>query len=468
MNKALVSLLITTLLLPQISLATSFNPNYIISDETLQNKDSMDIYDIQAFLQEKNSTLANFVTDYQDTGKRKASYIIYDSAQKYTINPAYLLVKLQKEQSLITAKNPTQNQLDWATGFGVCDSCSKSDSGIQDYRGFGNQVESAALVIRSYYNKVATQNWIKRAGETYNIDGLDVTPANNATAFLYTYTPHLHGNENFWTIWQDWFEQSYPDGTLARTIDSPDVYLIQDGQKRKIANMTSLLTRFDPKLILTIPQSELNKLEEGNSIKLPNYAIAHDGLNYYLLDNDYKRQFTNYDVVRQIGYNPDEIIEVNSSDLDGYTTGEPISLDEKNITGRVVKLKTGENLYYIKGNTYSPILDKNTAKINFPNLEIEEVDSSEFDKLTSINPVIPKNGSLIGLSGNPNIYVMENGKKRHIADEKTFNTYGYNWHNIVWIDFFAGLIIPDGEPLHLLEQVDNLDTTSSTSLTTNS
>ncbi|MFA7314518.1 MAG: hypothetical protein WC025_01125 [Candidatus Magasanikbacteria bacterium] len=467
MKKILILLVILNLIIPNITLATSFNPNYIISDETLQNKDAMNLTDIQAFLQEKNSTLANFVTEYQDGTNRKASYIIYDSAQQYNINPKYLLVKLQKEQSLITNTNPTQKQLDWATGFGVCDSCSKDDSNIQNYKGFSSQVGSAALVMRSYYNKVNTQDWIKRAGQTYTIDGENITPANNATAFLYTYTPHLHGNENFWTIWQAWFEQSYPDGTLATTKDDTTIYLIQDGKKRRIANTTSLVTRFDPKLILTIPQSELDKLEEGTDIKLPNYAIVKDSSNYYLLDNEYKRKFDNYDVVRQIGYNPDEIIDVTDSDLVDYTLGQPITTEAKNITGRVVKLKTSKSLYYIKGNTYAPILDENMAKINFPNLKIEDVDTSEFTNLTNITPILPKNGSLVAIKGNPNVYVMENGKKRHINDERTFDTYGYNWNNIVWIDFFAGLIIPDGEPLQLLEQIDNLNTATTTNSLTN-
>ena len=467
MKNTLTYLAIIVLLLPQVSLATSFNPNNIINDEILQNKDAMDLFDIQAFLQEKNSSLANFVTEFQDGTNRKASYIIYNSAQQYNINPKYLLVKLQKEQSLVTETNPSQKQLDWATGFGVCDACSKDDLDIQDYKGFNNQVESAAAVMRSYYNKVNTQTWIKKAGQTYNIDGENITPMNNATAFLYTYTPHLHGNENFWTIWQAWFVQSYPDGTLAKTKDDATIYLIQDSKKRKISNMTSLITRFNPKLIITIPQTEINKLEYGNEIKLPNYAIVKDGLDYYLLDNEYKRKFTNYDVVKQIGYNPDEIIDVTNSDLSDYTLGKPITLEEKNITGRVVKLKTGDSLYYIKGNTYSPILDENTAKINFPNLKIEDVEANEFSNLTSIDPIIPKDGHLIGIQGNPNIYVMENGKKRHIIDEKTFDTYGYNWSNIVWIDFFAGLIIPNGEPLYLIEQIDNLDTVTTTSSTTN-
>ena len=75
---------------------------------------------------------------------------------------------------------------------------------------------------------------------------------------------------------------------------------------------------------------------------------------------------------------------------------------------------------------------------------------------------MPKDGSLIGVEGSPAIYVIENGKKRHITNEQTFNAYGYNWKNIVWINLFAGLYIPDGESLQLIEQLDTLDVITTT------
>ena len=114
-------------------------------------------------------------------------------------------------------------------------------------------------------------------------------------------------------------------------------------------------------------------------------------------------------------------------------------------------------MYYIKGNKYYPIIDKNIAKINFPDLTIEDAEVSEFSTLNRMDPILPKDGSIIGIEGSPYIYVMENGKKRHIADEKAFNTFGYNWNNIIWLHFYSGLIIPDGQALQLIEQLDTLD-----------
>jgi D-alanyl-D-alanine carboxypeptidase len=45
--------------------------------------------------------------------------------------------------------------------------------------------------------------------------------------------------------------------------------------------------------------------------------------------------------------------------------------------------------------------------------------------------------------------VVEAGKKRHIASEEVFNGLGYNWKNIIWVNQFVGILLPDGEPLYV-------------------
>jgi len=302
------------LTIPSALFATDFDPNFIISDEEMQNWTAMDLHDIEAFLNEKNGYISNYRSDDWEGTRRLSADIIYRAAKESKLNPKYLLVKLQKEQSLITDENPSQKQLDWATGYGVCDSCKMTDPDIQKYKGFGTQIDRAAGIIRWYYDHMVSESWIKRAGQTYTIDGEYVTPKSNATGFLYSYTPHIHGNENFWKLWQSWFDQVYPDGTLLQGIGKSDIYVLKNSKKYKFKNITSFTTRYDPKMIVTVPQSELSRYETGGTISLPNYSIVKQGTNYYLLDYDYKRKFASYDVVKSLGYNPDEIIDVTSSD----------------------------------------------------------------------------------------------------------------------------------------------------------
>ena len=162
--RQLTSILLSISLLTPLFPANGaeFNPNFILSDEEMQNAGSMTREDIQAFLDKQGGYIATLQTEDAEGARRTVPDIMYRAAMAYTINPKYLLVKLQKEQSLVTDQDPTQKQLDWATGYGVCDSCTTSDPDIQKFRGFGKQVDNAAGIIRWYYDHVSERGLIKR------------------------------------------------------------------------------------------------------------------------------------------------------------------------------------------------------------------------------------------------------------------------------------------------------------------
>jgi len=179
----------------------------------MRNYNSWTRDNVQQFLDAKGSYLRLHQSTDVDGLLKPAADIIYNTALANQINPKFLLVTLQKEQSLITDDSPTQKQLDWATGYAVCGSCNLSDPDVQKHKGFATQVDSTASLMRWYYDN-KDKSFIKKKDTPIRIDNVDVTPQSWATAFLYTYTPHLHGNKNFWRIWQTWFSQFYPDGSI--------------------------------------------------------------------------------------------------------------------------------------------------------------------------------------------------------------------------------------------------------------
>jgi len=451
--KIVIFVILTNVILwPNFALGEdTFNANYIISDEEMQNWDSMNRADIQAFLENYNSSLANLRVADKDDTTRLASDIIYRAAKEYTINPKYLLVKLQKEQSLITTTNPTQKQLDGATGYGITDGCGWSCDTYLNNKGFGKQVDSAAGIIRWYYDNVNIQPWIKKPNQTNIIDGQAISAQNYATAFLYTYTPHIEGNKNFWTLWNRWFGQVYPDGTLVKNSSGSEVFLIQNGKKRLITSMSVLASRFDPRLIVKAPMSELNNYQDGVTISFPNYSILKQGTKYYLLDYDTLRPFANYDVVKNIGYNPDEIVEVTASDVSSFNIGSTITAETEALdaTGKLLRAKENNKLYYLKDNIFNPITDEKMAHINFPKLSEEKISIAELQKYQVGDLLKFKDGTIVGIVGSNKIYVIEKGKKRHIASEEVFNGFGYSWDNIIWTDELTGTNHPTGQPIYL-------------------
>jgi hypothetical protein len=63
----------------------------------------------------------------------------------------------------------------------------------------------------------------------------------------------------------------------------------------------------------------------------------------------------------------------------------------------------------------------------------------------SSSPIFP-NGTLIKGSG-PDIYLIENGVKRLIPDMETFNAMGFNWNNVINVDDQRLGSMPLGSPL---------------------
>ncbi len=448
LKKSFFVFLVAALLTPQLTFAVSpFNPDYIISDEQLTDYKSMSKSDIMLFLREQKSALAKLKAPDVDGKKRTAADMIYRAAQEYKINPKYILVKLQKEQSLITAKKPTQKQLDWAAGYAVCDSCSMDDPKIQKNKGFGNQVDSAAGIMRWYYENVESKGYIKKNNVTYTISGESVTPKTLATAFLYTYTPHLQGNENFWKLWQSWFGQTYPDGTLLKSADSPGVYVLSGGKKRLISSMSVLHSRYNTANIVTVPASEIARYEEGSAVSFPNYAVLLVDDTYYLVDFETVRPFASAEVIRKLGYNPDEILGATQADIEGYTLGDVIDGSEKYTQGRLVRLKSPDALVLIKGDSFYTVSDPKVALAAYPKLKENAGNRAELNGLTDAGNLLLPNGSLMQMVGSERVYVIDGGKKRQIKSDELFTALGYNKKNIIVVNEATGLAHKTGAPI---------------------
>lgn len=430
-----------------LAATTTFNPNLIITDSEMQDCQALNRSEISDFLDDQASYLRNYKTADASGTQKYAADIIYDAAQTYQINPKYILVTLQKEQSLVTDDSPTQKQLDWAAGYGVCDDCSMSDPKVQKFKGFGKQVDNAAGIIRWYYNNTG-KTIVKQKDTPVRIDDTTVTPQSWATAFLYTYTPHLHGNQNFQKIWNDWFTQNFPNDTILKAVGSDEYWLLQDGKRRKFQTMSALLTRSNPKMAVIVPEEELKNYPLGTDIGLPNYSIVCNNNNYYLIDYYTIRQFASQEVVKKLGYNPQEIIDVTSDDIAGYKKGEIIGLDTTYPTGLIVYLTDIKQYYLLKNNIASPIVSKVVVDANYSNLPKENHTKDFLNKYTiSLDVISFKNGTLLKSEGT--YYVVEDGKKRRISDLKTFLALGYKESNLWSVDAMTAIVIPDGDPISL-------------------
>ena len=403
-----------------------FNPHLIISDEEMEDYDAMTLSEVQRFLMEKTSGLSlRTLPDYQGTTKL-ASEIIWQASQESRINPKVLLTTLQKEQSLIESIWPSQNQLDKAMGYRCPDSGSCHPNGL----GFGKQVDGAAWQFRQYLDN-PTQ-WTYQAGKTADLDESTVTPVNQATAGLYNYTPHYSGNERFWRLWVKYWGKNHPDGSLLKADGDSGVWLIQYGLRRPITSYGVLLSRFDPKKIITVNKTDLEKWEVGPPIRFHNYSLLRlpDG-SVYLLVDDELRHIASMEVFRLIGFNWDEVSEVADADLAGYQFGSEITSSSAYPTGALLQDRVTTGVYYVDNGIRYPLYSPEIMKANFPTKVISRVAPEQLQQYWLGLPLQFRDGELIKADSDSKVYVIADGERRWIPNEEIFDKLGYRWDNVI-------------------------------------
>jgi hypothetical protein len=412
----------------------NFDPNNVLDDTDLFDISSWQLPQIQQFL-DHHGTLAHYRTKDVDGIEKNAAEIIWRVSSSYGFNAKYLLALMQKEQSLVDDPSPTQKQLDWATGYAICDSCSMTDPAVQKYKGFANQLEWSAKQQREkYLLRILTQGSTiagRAPGKTCLIDGIAVTPANNATAMLYTYTPHLHGNLNLWRIWQRWFSLLFPEGTIVRGKSSNTVYLLRNGEKRPFQSMAVASSLTDPGKIVLVDDTRLASYTLGKSIKFANYALVEiSPKKRYLLVNNERRFIQNKTVFQKFGFNEDEVIEADPSDLDGYTDGEDITSHTTYPTGLLVK-DPGGHYWYVENNERQLIPDKAFLALYFKNRFAKNWSSAKLASFTIRNPYRLQDGELVRETTGATVYVIQEGKRRPFQNENDFLELGYTWNNVI-------------------------------------
>lgn len=433
-----------------------YNPNFIISDAEMADFDAMSLGEITEFLKNKPGILGHYeIFDPSISLSRTAAEIVWEASLTHKINPKVLLVMLQKEQSLVENPNPTQYAFDWATGYAVCDSCSVSDPDVLKHKGFAKQVDDAASFMRYCFDN-QEKSWLKKAGLIYNVDSIPVIPVNQATANLYTYTPHFRGNYNFWRIWNRWFYQKFPDGMIVQIKDEETIYLIKGDKILPFKNRAIFLSRFSSKNITLVNKTELDSYKKGLEIKYLNYSLikTEKKLTYLLVDN--KKRLLDKAAFRYYGFDPDEVISGKEADLTLYDEGTPVSVTAKYPLGALMQDSKKRNYFLVEDSIRHPIYDKEMIKVNFPSKKLRQITSLQLAKYQDGDPILFNDGTWVKTKDSPEVYLISNGTRRLISDQNTFDALGGQDEKIIITNEKSLSAHPLGDPIRLSSNLASL------------
>lgn len=427
--------------------AFTFTKNLLITDREMVDSQLLSVKGIDSFLEEKGSVLAGYETSDLDGKQRSVAQIIYGISREYTLSPMVFLVMAQKESSAITSGSLTYAIENWILGYGRCDSCSEEDAAA--YRGIANQFRSAADRIRNGYLNDLDERGYTVSGwgpgiTKSTIDGIAVTPENNATAALYTYNPCVGAygggypqygcNSAFQKLWQEWNPGlRYPNGSLLQI--GQVVYLIQGGDKRAFTSKSALLANYDLDQIVQVSTVVGEFYDNGVNISFPNLTLLRSPSGtVYLYVNGKKRGFDSQESLYRLGYNPEQILDARWSEIDSIPEGDPITSNQAYPQGALLQdSSTGAVWYITPRGKRRAVWSAEVLENRFPNASILSSNSAEIRAFPEAFPLKLKDGTLVTSPEEQSVFVIANGHKRPFHSRDAFAKYGYQWDNIITV-----------------------------------
>jgi hypothetical protein len=250
---------------------------------------------------------------------------------------------------------------------------------------------------------------------------------------MYTYTPHIEGNENFWEIWNSWFERpDYPSGSLLRDINDGGVWLIKYGARHLIKNEVVLNSFYDVARLIDVDKQTIEEYDVGSTILFPNYSLVEvENGDIYLLVDDKKRRFVSADEVKKFGYMQGEIIKARIADLDTYANGTAISYTTEYASNALVMDTATKKIYCLDGNKKYVIVSNEILRARYNSARVATISSEKLLAYPEGDAITFPDGALVKMTNDPMVYVISDGRRRPIKDEATFIGLGYKWSNII-------------------------------------
>jgi hypothetical protein len=359
---------------------------------------------------------------------------------------------MEKEQTLIdgqfTDQTSLQTALDHAMGFACPDStgCGNLFPGFYyqlfgNYDSSGNRYLGAAKSLMKSFSTPGGRgpevNGVPAiTGSTIQIlntlGGYDnilptqtVLLANNATAALYRYTPHVfNGNYNFWKYFNLWFK--YPNGTLLKLASDTNIYIIQNGLKALVPTFVAQGRNLNLANATIVSPTEFADYDTDAPLgPVDNTIVQISGQNAkYVFISNVRHQASDL-VLTQRGLNPSNVQTISASDASVFNSGSVLPPKD----GTIIRGTTNQAVYLVQNGNIELYSAYTFAQNKIKPKQIVTVPDAEIATYTQSGFVPPLDGSLIKTADNNEVYLIQGGLKEPIVAD-VFKNQGYSFKNV--------------------------------------
>ena len=174
----------------------------------------------------------------------------------------------------------------------------------------------------------------------------------------------------------------FPDGSLLRTKNQNEIYLIEEGKKRVFqvsANEFSKLG-FDFKRVREVEAGELDKYPPGLAIKFasPQNKLLSDGQKVYQLKDGKKRWVASLNLFKNLGFKWSVVKK--SAEMDNFLEGAPLSYPE----GALLRVEGGSDVYLVKNSLLQHVDAATFKKKKYSWLKVLTLPTADFEAIYGV------------------------------------------------------------------------------------
>lgn len=173
---------------------------------------------------------------------------------------------------------------------------------------------------------------------------------------------------------------------------------------------------------------QTNKISDGSLIK----TLGDEKV--YVIENGQKRWIANPETFSSRGYKWEEIVTISVEEIENFKEGEKLdTANIKNLDGKLIKSQAPE-IYIVQNGKkrWVPNIETfNYYAFNWADvIEMTEKEIANYPKTENLSICPFKNGALIQGDG-PRVYLIEQGRIRWITSAEIFVKNNYKWSNII-------------------------------------
>ncbi|MBW6440934.1 N-acetylmuramoyl-L-alanine amidase [Patescibacteria group bacterium] len=225
----------------------------------------------------------------------------------------------------------------------------------------------------------------------------------------------------------------YPNDTLVKSVESPSIYLIKDAKKKEFTSAVLFETAgYKWKNVIEIEKNEIIQYPNDGKVLYPDgFLIKSEQMpDIYLLESRKRRKITSINLFEKLGYSWDKIITINSDEIKDYPVGENMLYPD----GTLIQKNGFPNIFKIENGKRKEFTSLTLFEtMNNKWSEVVVLSREEFSNYSSDGFVKYPDGVLLRKIKGDKVYVIKDGDPQAIQSAEEFLAAGYKWSNVIEI-----------------------------------